>query len=147
TTLAIPPGEPNARSDAYFHLDEPARLVSFQPHMHYRGKRMTLEAILPDGQVELLTDVAHFVWTWQITYPYKKQPAFPKDTVLHMTAYHDNSAGNKENPDPTAFVGWGDGRVDEMNIGWLDFYYISEREFAELQKPGRLRTTASISPQ
>src|SRR5262249_1173071 len=55
TTLAIPPGEPNARSDAYFRLDEPARLVSFQPHMHYRGKRMTLEAILPNGEVELLT--------------------------------------------------------------------------------------------
>ncbi|HEY7544666.1 MAG TPA: cytochrome c, partial [Blastocatellia bacterium] len=91
STLAIPPGEPNSRSDAYFRLEEPARLVSFQPHMHYRGKRMTLEAILPDGQVELLTDVAHFVWTWQITYPYKNPPAFPRNTVLHMTAYHDNS--------------------------------------------------------
>jgi hypothetical protein len=134
STLAIPPGEPNARSDAYFRLDEPARLISFQPHMHYRGKRMTLEAILPNGEVHLLTDVAHFVWTWQITYPYKNPPAFPKGTVLHMTAYHDNSPANKENPDPSAFVGWGDRTVDEMNIGWLDFYYISEQEYADLQK-------------
>ncbi|HEU4386401.1 MAG TPA: alkyl hydroperoxide reductase [Blastocatellia bacterium] len=133
-TLAIPPGDPNARSDAYFRLEDPARLVSFQPHMHYRGKRMTLEAIWPDGHTELLTDVAHFVWTWQITYPYKNPPAFPKGTVLHMTAYHDNSPGNKENPDPSAFVGWGDRTVDEMNIGWLDFYYISEHEYAEVQK-------------
>lgn len=144
TTLAIPPGEPNARSDAYFRLEEPARLVSFQPHMHYRGKRMTLEAILPNGQVELLTDVARFVWTWQITYPYKNPPAFLKGTVLHMTAYHDNSPGNKHNPDPTAFVGWGDRTVDEMNIGWLDFYYISDQEYAELEKEksGRSRTVA-----
>jgi mono/diheme cytochrome c family protein len=134
TTLAIPPGEANARSDAYFRLDEPARLVSFQPHMHYRGKRMTLEAILPTGEVELLTDVAHFVWTWQITYAYKNAPPFPKGTMLHMTAYHDNSPGNKENPDPTAFIGWGDRTVDEMNIGWLDFYYISDQEYADLQK-------------
>jgi hypothetical protein len=143
-TLAIPPHEPNARSDAYFRLEEPARLVSFQPHMHYRGKRMTLEAILPNGQVVLLTDVNRFVWTWQITYPYKNPPAFPKGTVLHMTAYHDNSAANKENPDPTAFVGWGDRTVDEMNIGWLDFYYISEQEYAELQKQkeSRSRTAA-----
>jgi mono/diheme cytochrome c family protein len=149
TTLAIPPGEPNARSDAYFRLEEPARLISFQPHMHYRGKRMTLEAILPSGEVELLTDVAHFVWTWQITYPYKNPPAFPRNTVLHMTAYHDNSSRNKENPDPSAFVGWGDRTVDEMNIGWLDFYYISEQEYAELQKQksGRSKAVASVNPQ
>ncbi|MEK6323544.1 MAG: hypothetical protein AABN33_18040 [Acidobacteriota bacterium] len=147
STLAIPPGEPNARSDAYFRLEEPARLVSFQPHMHYRGKRQTLEAILPSGQVELLTDVAHFVWTWQITYPYKNPPTLPKGTVLHMTAYHDNSPGNKENPDPTAFIGWGDRTVDEMNIGWLDFYYISDQEYAELQKQkgSRSRSVASAS--
>jgi mono/diheme cytochrome c family protein len=139
--VVIPPGEAAARSDAYFRLDEPARLVSFQPHMHYRGKRMTLEAILPTGQVQLLTDVNRFVWTWQITYPYKNQPAFPKGTVLHTTAYHDNSTGNKENPDPNAFVGWGDRTVDEMNIGWLDFYYVTDQEYAELQQSKRTRAT------
>jgi len=120
-TLAIPPGEANARSDSYFPLAGPARLLSYQPHMHYRGKRMVLEAILPTGQVETITDVNRFTWTWQITYPYKNRPAYPKGTVLHSIAYHDNSAGNKENPDPTAFVGWGDRTVDEMNIRWLDF--------------------------
>ena len=133
-TLAIPPGDPAARSDSYFPLAGPARLLSYQPHMHYRGKRMVLEAILPTGQVQTLTDVNRFTWTWQITYPYKNRPAFPKGTVLHSIAYHDNSAANKENPDPTAFVGWGDRTVDEMNIGWLDFYYISDEEYAALQK-------------
>jgi hypothetical protein len=142
TTLAIAPGDPNSRSDAYFTLQQPSRLVSYQPHMHYRGKRMVLEAILPSGQVETLTDVNRFVWTWQITYPYKNQPAFPKGTVLHSIAYHDNSAGNKENPDPTAFVGWGDRTVDEMNIGWLDFYPITDQEYAELLKTQPRRTAA-----
>jgi hypothetical protein len=81
-----------------------------------------------------LTDVNRFVWTWQIAYPYKGDPALPAGTVLHMTAWHDNSAGNKENPDPNAFVGWGSRTVDEMNIGWLDFYYISDKEYADLQQ-------------
>ncbi len=49
-SLAIAPGDPNSRSDAYFTLTQPSRIVSFQPHMHYRGKRMTLEAIPPNGQ-------------------------------------------------------------------------------------------------
>jgi mono/diheme cytochrome c family protein len=140
-SLAIAPGDPAARSDSYFPLAAPARLLSYQPHMHYRGKRMVLEAILPSGQVQTLTDVNRFVWTWQITYPYKNRPAFPKGTVLHSIAYHDNSPANKENPDPTAFVGWGDRTVDEMNIGWLDFYYISDDEFAAIQKENAAHKT------
>ncbi|HKT82170.1 MAG TPA: cytochrome c [Vicinamibacterales bacterium] len=146
-TLVIPPGEANARSDAFFRLDQPARLVSFQPHMHYRGKRQTLEAILPNGQVQLLTDVNRFTWLWQIAYPYKNEPALPAGTVLHMTAYHDNSAGNKENPDPSAFVGWGSRTVDEMNIGWLDFYYITDQEYADYQQQQATRTRASNTQQ
>ena len=123
-----------ARNDSYFRLDQPARLVSFQPHGHYRLSHMTLEAILPNGQVQVLTDVPRFVWTWQITYPYKYQPAFPKGTVLHSISYHNNSSGNKENPDPTAFVGHGARTVDEMDNGWLDFYYITDEEYANLEK-------------
>jgi mono/diheme cytochrome c family protein len=146
-TLVIPPGEANARSDSYFRLDQPARLVSFQPHMHYRGKRQTLEAILPNGQVQLLTDVNRFTWLWQIAYPYKNEPALPAGTVLHVTAYHDNSAGNKENPDPSAFVGWGARTVDEMNIGWLDFYYITDQEYTEYQQQQASRTRTANTQQ
>ena len=32
-----------------FHVLKSARLENFQPHMHLRGKAMSLEAILPDG--------------------------------------------------------------------------------------------------
>ena len=95
--LAIPPNEV-FRSDSWFTLEQPARLVSYQPHGHYRLTHMTLEAIPPSGQPIVLTDVNHFTWTWQITYPYKYQPAFPKGTLLHSIAWHDNTSANKENP-------------------------------------------------
>jgi hypothetical protein len=129
-TLAIPPGDPNVRSDATFRLPQPTTLLSFQPHMHYRGKRMTLEAILPSGETKLLSDVDRFTQGWQPTYRYKDPPTFPAGTVLHVTAYHDNSAANRLNPDPTAFVAWGERTVDEMNIGWMDFYYLTDAEYA-----------------
>ena len=133
--LLIPPGDPNARSDAYFTLREPARIISFQPHMHYRGKRMTLEAIRPTrGGLELLSDIDRFAWDWQPTYVYETPLTFPAGTVMHVTAFHDNSAGNKVNPDPTAAVGWDDRTIDEMNIGWLDFFYIPEDEYAAQQQ-------------
>ena len=67
--VIIPPHDPNARSDAYFTLGAPTRLISFQPHMHYRGRRMVLEAITPDGRQQILTDVPRFTWIWQVTYP------------------------------------------------------------------------------
>ena len=37
-----------------------------------------------------------------------------------------------------------------MNIGWLDFYYIGDQEYAELQKQkaGRSKAaTAGVNPQ
>jgi hypothetical protein len=145
--LSIPPFTDNARSDSYFRLERPAKIVSFQPHMHFRGKRMLLEAILPDGTQRLLTDVAHYTFNWQITYTFKNPPVLPRNTFLHVTAYHDNSTKNPHNPDPTAWVGWGDRTVDEMNIGWTDFVYISDEEYRESQKarPGQKVPTGAAN--
>ena len=126
----IPPGEPNARSDSYFTLREPARIISFQPHMHYRGKAMTLEAIRPTNpQPELLSSIDRFAWDWQPTYVYDTPHTMPAGTLMHVTAFHDNSAGNRVNPDPTAAVGYGQRTIDEMNIGWIDYFYIPETEY------------------
>ncbi len=70
-------------------------------------------------------------------YPPSYEPAYvvttKAGTVMHVTAYHDNSAANRVNPDPTAAVGWGQRTIDEMNIGWLDYFHISEEEYAALQ--------------
>lgn len=143
--LAIPPNEPNARSDAYFTLAQAARIVSFLPHMHFRGKRMRLEAIPPDGKAVVLTDVARFRWNWQLSYRYKNPPAFPKGTVLHVTSWHDNSSGNRDNPDPSAFVGWGDRTVDEMNNGWVDYYYITDQEYSTYLTQNRPRTATGAA--
>jgi len=51
-----------------------------------------------------------------------------------IVAWEKSAGIDKENPDPTAFVGGGARTVDEMNIGWLDFYYITDQEYADLQK-------------
>jgi mono/diheme cytochrome c family protein len=129
-TLIIPPGAANVQSDSFFTLEHPTTLLSFQPHMHYRGKRMTLEVQLPSGEKRLLSDIDRFTQAWQPTYRYKHPPTFPSGSTLHVTAYHDNSAANKLNPDPTAFVAWGERTVDEMNIGWMDFFYLTDEEYA-----------------
>lgn len=127
--LSIPPGEANVRHDGYRVLPEPTKLISFQAHMHYRGKAMALEAIHLDGRREPLTFIKDYDFDWQIAYPYKDPPVFPAGTVLHVTSWHDNSAANPDNPDPTAWVGWGNRTVDDMAIGWTNYVYLSEEEY------------------
>ena len=49
--LSIPPNTV-ARHERFWPLPKPALIISFQPHMHFRGTRMLLEAIHPDGRRE-----------------------------------------------------------------------------------------------
>jgi len=127
--LNIPPGADNVRHDGYRVLPRPTRVVSFQAHTHYRGKAMSLEAIHADGRRELLTHIENYDFNWQIAYPYKNPPVFPAGTILHVTSWHDNSAANRHNPDPTAWVGWGNRTIDDMAIGWTNYVYLSDEEY------------------
>ncbi|MDH5235142.1 MAG: hypothetical protein OEW77_09275 [Gemmatimonadota bacterium] len=131
--LDIPPGEKTVTQN-FFVLQAPARLENFQPHMHMRGKAMSLEAIYPDGRKELISQVSDFRWQWHINYVYDTDyaPLLPKGTTLVFTAWHDNSASNPNNPDPRQWVGWGDRTVDEMAHNWIDFTYLEQDEFDQM---------------
>ena len=124
------PHESNARSDGYEHLIKPARLLSFQPHMHNRGKAECLEAIYPNGKTEMLS-CAKFEFNWMVNYVYAEDaaPLLPAGTVLHSIMWHDNSAENKFNPDPDAQITYGQRTVDEMGSAWVSYYYMSEEDF------------------
>jgi hypothetical protein len=58
-------------------------------------------------------------------------PVLPKGTVLAITAYYDNTAANKGNPDPNQWVGYGDRTVDEMGHAWVNVTNISDQEYKE----------------
>src|SRR5258706_2782877 len=128
--IDIRPHTDNVRSDRYLTLTKPARLLSFQPHMHSRGKAECLEAIYPNGKAEMLS-CAKFFFNWHINYVYDDSPAplLPSGTVLHSISWHDNTAGNKFNPDPDAQVTWGERTVDEMGSSWISYYYMSDEDF------------------
>jgi hypothetical protein len=128
--IDIRPHTDNVRSDGYLTLTKPARLLSFQPHMHSRGKAECLEAIYPNGKAEMLS-CAKFFFNWHINYVYDDSaaPLLPSGTVLHSISWHDNTAGNKFNPDPDAQVTWGERTVDEMGSSWISYYYMSDEDF------------------
>ncbi len=133
SNLDILPGEVTVTQNFYV-LQAPARIENFQPHMHMRGKAMSMEAIYPDGRRELLSMVSNFQWNWHVNYIYADQvaPLLPKGTVLAFTAWHDNTKSNPNNPDPEQWVGWGDRTVDEMAHAWVDVTYLEPEEFEQL---------------
>jgi len=130
--LDIPPNQ-IVQTEGFTALRAPARLENFQPHMHLRGKAMLLEAILPDGTRRTLSYVDHFNFNWMTNYIYADDaaPVLPKGTIIHVVAWHDNTASNRNNPDPNQWVGWGDRTVDEMAHAWVNVTYISEADYQE----------------
>ena len=138
-----------------FHVMRKAgRVENFQPHMHLRGKAMMVEAILPNGQQQVLSYVPNFEFNWMNNYVFEDDyaPLLPKGTILKITAWHDNTAAKKSNPDPTQWIGWGDRTVDEMAHAWINITYMSDDDFnkeveARKAKLGAASTTVERQQQ
>ena len=114
-------------------MRQAGRIENFQPHMHLRGKAMSLEALLPDGKTMVLSHVDRFDFNWMTNYIYADDaaPILPKGTQLRVTAWYDNTTANKNNPDPDQWVGFGDRTVDEMGHAWINITYMSDEDYAK----------------
>jgi hypothetical protein len=131
-SLDIPPNTVT-KTEAFHVLKDPARIENFQPHMHLRGKAMSMEAILPDGTTKMLSYADKFNFNWMNNYIYTDEsaPVLPKGTVIKITAWYDNTSANPNNPDPTQWVGQGDRTVDEMGHAWVNVTYLSEQDYKD----------------
>jgi hypothetical protein len=129
-TLDIPPNS-ITETQGFHVLRHPAKLENFQPHMHLRGKAMAMEAILPDGSTQMLSYVDKFNFNWMTNYIYADDaaPVLPAGTVIHVTAWHDNTVNNPNNPDPNQWVGWGERTVDEMAHAWVNVTFLTDDEY------------------
>jgi len=130
--LDIPPNSVT-RHEAYSRLNRAARIISYQPHMHIRGKAMTMEAIYPNGQVEVLSSVDHFDFNWHPAYAYADDvaPLLPAGTILHIIGIHDNTSANRGNPDPNQWVGFGNRTFDDMLQCHVLLYYMDDADFQQ----------------
>jgi hypothetical protein len=121
-----------AESQNFTVLKQAAILENFQPHMHLRGKAMAVDAILPDGTLQPISYVGKFNFNWMTNYIYADDaaPVLPKGTIIRVTAWHDNTRANPNNPDPDQWVGFGDRTVDEMAHAWMNVTYISDTDYS-----------------
>ena len=111
---SIGPGDSNAEGHAKLTFGEPVELVFMQPHMHLRGKNMTVRLVFPTGESETVLSVPRYDFQWQVIYYLDKPRQLPKGTRVEVTAHWDNSVNNPNNPDATATVKWGNQSWDEM---------------------------------
>ena len=94
--LDIPPNS-IAYTEGFTVLRQNTMITNFQPHFHLRGKAMKVSAILPTGQVQVISYVKDFNFNWMTNYIYADDvvPVFPKGTIIHVSAYYDNTKANK----------------------------------------------------
>jgi mono/diheme cytochrome c family protein len=119
--IRIPPGAANHEETATFTFDSDAKILSFLPHMHVRGKAFRYVATHPDGREEVLLDVPKYDFNWQTCYRLKEPKAVKKGTKVKAYAHFDNSKENPANPDPAKEVRFGQQTWEEMLIGYMDF--------------------------
>ncbi len=77
---------------------------------------------LPGGSPEVLLDIPHYDFNWQLGYDYAEPRLLPRGSKVITTAIFDNSPGNPANPDPAKNVRWGPQTSDEMMIGYIEYY-------------------------
>jgi len=132
--LDIPPGEPNYQVQGILPVPFDAKLISFMPHMHVRGKAYKYELRLPNGETKPLLDVPQYDFNWQLQYKLADFVDAPAGSQLIGTARYDNSTNNPANPDPTQRVRWGEQTYEEMMLGYVEYYV-----------PGAVGTSGSIA--
>lgn len=119
--LAIPPNDPNYETKATYEFKEDAILLDLTPHMHLRGKAFKYVITYADGKSEELLNVPRYEFNWQLSYILAEPRKVPAGSKIEATAWYDNSANNKYNPDPTQTVRWGDQTFQEMMIGFFNY--------------------------
>ena len=132
--LEIPPNSVTETKGTYV-MPAPGIFHNFQPHMHFRGKAFLMEAIYPNGRREVLNYTSQFDNTWHLNYVYDPDyaPLLPKGTVVEITAWHDNTAANRNNPDPRQWVAYGQRTVDDMAHANQQVIFITQEDYEHLR--------------
>ncbi len=121
--------EANQQLHAYALLKENTKILSFEPHLHAPGARMCLEAIW-GYNIQTINCVGYdHNWVRGYDYDDDSAPLLPKDTILHIVGYMDNSPSNKNVPDPRNWQGSGNRSVANMFIDLGNRVFLTDEQF------------------
>ena len=147
--LEIPPNG-TAVTQGFHSFKTPVRIDSFQPHGHFRLVAKTLEIFYPEtGKLELISSISNWTNSWHTNHVFGDDaaPLVPKGAVLVITGYYDNTAANKQNPDPSQWVGLGSRTADEMSHAWIAVTHLDDEGYQHLltQREQRQKAKAQVN--
>ena len=132
--LELPP-HGTAMTQGFHSFETPVRIDSFQPHGHFRLVGKTLEIFDPKtGDLEMVSSVSDWTNDWHTSHIYADDaaPLVPAGSVLVITGYYDNTAANRQNPDPNQWVGSGSRSADEMSHAWIAVTHLDDEGYEQL---------------
>ena len=112
--FTLPAGAADVAVTTDVEFAQEATVWGLFPHTHLRGKKWFYELVLPSGEKKTILSVPRYDFNWQTYYVFKEPLQVPKGAKIVSTAWYDNSAANKSNPDPKIDVKWGDQTWEEM---------------------------------
>ena len=130
--FVIPPGDPNYEVKASFEFGADTKVTMLAPHMHLRGKDFLFKATYPTGESQIILNVPHYDFNWQLKYDPKQELIMPKGSKIECVAHYDNSPNNPNNPDPTKEVRYGDQSWEEMMFGFFDVAIESSKDLQSI---------------
>ena len=112
--MKLPAGAADVAVTTDLEFLQDATVWGLFPHTHLRGKRWAYTLELPNGEKKSILSVPRYDFNWQTYYMFKEPLQVPKGSKIVSTAWYDNSAANKNNPNPKVDVLWGDQTWQEM---------------------------------
>jgi hypothetical protein len=119
----IAPNEGEYTVIGSMRVTEPITLYALWPHMHYRGRDITFSVDDGKGREQMLLSIPHYRFGWQFTYELATPLKIAAGSTIKAVAHYDNSARNRENPDPNEEVIWGPQARNEMFDPFLELTY------------------------
>jgi cytochrome c553 len=113
-TLKLPAGASDVAVTTDLEFLQDATVWGLFPHTHLRGKKWAYTLELPNGEKKSILSVPRYDFNWQTYYMFKEPLRVPRGAKIVSTAWYDNSAANKNNPNPNVDVFWGDQTWQEM---------------------------------
>jgi hypothetical protein len=131
----IPAGNSYYPKHREINFTKDVEIAFIEPHMHLRGKDFKYTLTYPNGKKEDVLWVPRYDYNWQIVYYPDKPLKIPAGSKLEMDGHWDNSANNKDNPDPTVDVKMGLQAWEEMFGGIVYVIIPKDMDPKSIEKP------------
>ena len=94
--LDIRPTTTTSTATASTGWEQPARLITFEPHLHSSGRGCASRRSIPTTPARCST-ARTTTHNWVKVYVYEEDaaPLLPAGTVIHLMAWYDNSTSNR----------------------------------------------------